>query len=158
MSTTVREDVVSIDKEMNEVEEDIVRLQDSYYRMQDHRNKLIFDVIKEERLFQNTTWDLYFVDELYLVYDHGDKSNPNMDKLEELCFPKYEGFRKLTPSIEIRNGSCISLHFDHDKISIKDFIKEHGLKVNGVHAQAIAAKYAANILLINSIVNDLKEI
>lgn len=126
---SAREKIASLTTEITALEDHSQNLQVEAWNLRQERDELIAQLILEEKMLANTTWELSLGDVTNLSYK--ETKAGELDSVKELARKDWHATFELEPGVNLRfDDSEISLSFDDPK-QVLLFIRKNDLIIGG---------------------------
>lgn len=119
-----------INASITELDKNINEALDKVEVLRQEGSALMIQIIEEEQLLKNTTWELDVIHKTYLSYC-GSKKDLVFKPISDLCANIWHTWIDVEDGIQLRfDDENVSLHFDEVR-TILPFVNKHKLKING---------------------------
>lgn len=147
-----KEQIQDLTLKIKELEDQSASLQVDAFTLRQRREEVIAQMILDEKLLADTSWDLSF-DSSGVSLSYKESESDSMEFIKELARTDYHSWFEIADGIQLKfDDNDISLSFKETK-QLMPFVKKNGLKISGTGITDRLNKLKRDVVALETVVH-----
>lgn len=147
-----KEQIQDLTLKIKELEDQSAALQVDAFTLRQRREEVIAQMILDEKLLADTSWDLSF-DSSGVSLSYKESESDSMEFIKELARTDYHSWFEIADGIQLKfDDNDIALTFKETK-QLMPFVKKNGLKISGTGITDRLNKLKRDVVALETVVH-----
>ena len=147
-----KEQIQDLTLKIKELEDQSAALQVDAFTLRQRREEVIAQMILDEKLLADTSWDLSF-DSSGVSLSFKESETDSMEFIKELARTDYHSWFEIADGIQLKfDDNDISMSFKETK-QLMPFVKKNGLKISGTGITDRLNKLKRDVVALETVVH-----